>query len=411
MWPSIKLWLGWVMNDLIPAARGRPGSQAVHLRYEAVGRTFYEMPIPWSADVVIVEVLLRLAPPMRQKNDYALRIPGCPPILPDLLRKDDKDPKRYRLTFRLPAPEASVRAELLWKMRLIADVPIPVLTAEAFLSQLQIANPTVAVKLGDCTVAATTFVAAQCRGLMAMAVIKSPTTLAPLAELGLHVTFRSDRTAIEYDIPVTLTSSQLSFKEAMFAVSPPKLPRKSGNYSATWYAGTKQLARIDFVAVTLSQFAKSLRVSGSRFAIADRTGLVRMMRHPPQTPGEAVRIGPCFVLNSYELGMAGWIDLRAVAQSTGSTQHPPLELTGLVLITDGPSLFAPGMLDEAMLRGITAFELRYRKQLLSILSLNPVPMAAFNAEGGFKPPPEFSWSPTADEELAQKLSKLMRGEE
>ncbi len=411
MWPSIKLWLGWVMNDLIPAARGRPGNQAVHLRYEAIGQTFYEMPIPWSAEAVIVEVLLRLAPPMRQKNDYALRIPGCPPILPELIRKDDKDPKRYRLTFRLPAPEVSVRAELLWKMRLIADVPIPVLTAEAFLSQLQISNPTVAVKLGDCTVAATTFVAAQCRGLMAMAVIKSPTTLAPLAELGLHVTFRSDRTTIEYDIPVTLTSSQLSFKEAMFAVSPPKLPRKSGNYSATWYAGTKKLVSVNFVAVTLAQFAKSLRVSASRFAIADRLGQVRMMRHPPQTPGEAVRIGPCFVLNSYELGMAGWIDLRAVAQSTGSTQHPPLELTGSVLITDGPSLFAPGMLDEAMLRGITAFELHYCKQLLSVLSLNPVPMAAFNAEGGFKPPPEFSWSPTADEELAQKLSKLMRGEE
>lgn len=411
MWHSIKLWLGWVMNDLIPAARGRPGNQAVHLRYEAVGRTFYEMPIPWSAEAVIVEVLLRLAPPMRQKNDYALRIPGCPPILPDLLRKDDKDPKRYRLTFRLPAPEASVRAELLWKMRLIADVSIPILTAETFLSQLQISNPTVAVKLGDCTVAATTFVAAQCRGVTAMAVIKSPTTLAPLAELGLHVTFRSDRTAIAYDVPVTLTSSQLSFKEAMFAVSPPKLPRKSGYYSATWYAGSKELVSVNYVAVTLAQFAKSLRVSGRRFAIEDRLGQVRMMRHPPQTPGEAVRIGPCFVLNSSELGMAGWIDLRAVAQSTGSTQHLPLELAGLVLITDGPSLFAPGMFDEAMLRGITAFELRYRKQLLCVASLNPVPMAAFNAEGGFKPPPEFTWSPTADEELAQKLSKLMRGEE
>jgi len=399
------------MNDLIPAARGRPGNQAVHLRYEAVGRTFYEMPIPWSAEAVIVEVLLRLAPPMRQKNDYALRIPGCPPILPELIRKDDKDPKRYRLTFRLPAPEVSVRAELLWKMRLIADIPIPVLTADAFLSQLQISNPTVAVKLGNCTVAATTFVAAQCRGLMAMAVIKSPTTLAPLAELGLHVTFHSDRTATEYDIPVTLTSSQLSFKEAMFAVSPPKFPRKSGNYSATWYAGTKKLASVDYVAVTLSQFAESLRVSASRYAFEDRLGQMRTMRFPPQTPGEVVRIGPCFVLNSYQLGMAGWIDLRAVAQSTGSTQHPPLELTGLVLITDGPSLFAPGMFDEAMLRSVTAFELRYRKKLLSVASLNPVPMAAFNAEGGFKPPPEFTWSPTADEELAQKLSKLMRGEE
>ena len=411
MWHSIKPWLGWVMNDLIPAARGRPGSQAVHLRYEAIGRTFYETQIPWNADAVIVEVLLRLSPPMRQRNDYALRMPGCPPILPDSLRKDDKDPTRYRLTFRLPVPAESKRAELLWKLRLIADVPIPVLTADAFLSQLQLSNPTVAVKLGDCTVAAKTFVAAQCRGVTAMAVIKSPVSLAPLADLGLHVTFRTDRTATEYDIPVTLTSSQLTSKEAMVAASPPKSPRKSGNYSATWYAGARQLAKIDIVAVTAAQFAKSLRVSDTRFAVADRFGQVRLMRHPPQTPGEAVRIGPCFVLSSKELGMAGWIDLRAVAQTTGSSQHPPLELAGSVLVTDGPSPFAPGMLDEAMIRGITTFELRYRMQLLGVASMNPVPTAAFNAEGGFKPPPEFSWSPTADEELAQKLSKLMRGEE
>jgi hypothetical protein len=98
------------------------------------------------------------------------------------------------------------------------------------------------------------------------------------------------------------------------------------------------------------------------------------------------------------------IALKAVAQPA----DPPLELDGLLLVTDGPSVFAPGMLDFADMGNRTGFDLRTKAHTLGTLSLRPVPTAAFNAEGGFKPPPDFAWTPTAEDELAERLAKLMR---
>jgi hypothetical protein len=35
-----------------------------------------------------------------------------------------------------------------------------------------------------------------------------------------------------------------------------------------------------------------------------------------------------------------------------------------------------------------------------------VPAAVVNAEGGFTPPPDFTWSSAADDELADRLKRL-----
>jgi hypothetical protein len=44
-----------------------------------------------------------------------------------------------------------------------------------------------------------------------------------------------------------------------------------------------------------------------------------------------------------------------------------------------------------------------------LLSLCPVPTANFTAEGGFNSPTDFAWTVTADEELRERLSKLLDG--
>lgn len=405
MWPSMKPSIGWLMNDLIPAVRGRPGSTAVHVRYESAGLVLHEMPVPATADAVVVEVLLRLPPAARQKADYFLRLPAHEPFAPELLRKDDRDPHRYRLTFRLPVPAYSARAELLWRNKLLAEVAIPVLAADDFLAKLNASHATATVQIADRSVAAQTFVAAQCRGFTTALVLKSPTALVPLASLGVRVVFRSERTAGEQVVPVPLTSSQLSSKDVLLTASPPKLPRKSGQYSATWYAGHRELAVLRVRAVTGKEFLQSLRLSDTRFAVADKPGAVRFVRHAPPPGPDAVRLGPCFVVCSNRPGMAGWIALKAVGQPPG---EPPVELDGSILVTDGPTVFAPGMLDLASTAHLNGFDLRTKAHTLGTLSLHPVPTAAFTAEGGYKPPPEFAWTPTAEDELAERLAKLMR---
>jgi hypothetical protein len=45
--------------------------------------------------------------------------------------------------------------------------------------------------------------------------------------------------------------------------------------------------------------------------------------------------------------------------------------------------------------------------VLGVLPLSPVPTATFTAEGGYKPPPEFTWSASAEDELSERLARLM----
>jgi hypothetical protein len=92
-----------------------------------------------------------------------------------------------------------------------------------------------------------------------------------------------------------------------------------------------------------------------------------------------------------------------------SGEAPPLLLEQDVLVTDGPTVFAPGFVDAAEVAKLTGFELRHKGRVLGLLSLSPVPTAALTAEGGFKPPPDFAWSNAADDELAERLGRLMGG--
>lgn len=405
MWPWIKRWHDWLMNDVLPLTRNRPHGQALHTRYEKAGLALYDLPVPWNADAVIVEVLLRLPPAVRQKSLFTLRLPGREPILPESIRLESDD--RHRLLFRFPVPLSSTAGELLWKHRLLSHVPIPVLTADAFLSGLRLTLPTVSVRLGSRTVAAQTFVASQCKGLLASCVLKSPTSLAPIADLGLKAVFRSERTGVEYVVPAALSSSQLAAKEAVITATPPKIPRRVGAWSVAWQVGGRELSRQLVQGIPSRRFEQSLRVADTRFVVGDKTGKVTLLKQPPPM-AEVIRLGPCFLLASSEPGMAGVCKL--VVQSPGAVEgRPPVFIEQEVLVTDGPSAFAPGLLEVADLERITAFELRHKGKLLGVASLSPVPAAGLTAEGGFKPPPEFAWTHAADDELSERLNRLLNG--
>jgi hypothetical protein len=78
-----------------------------------------------------------------------------------------------------------------------------------------------------------------------------------------------------------------------------------------------------------------------------------------------------------------------------------------VIITDGPARFAPGPFQAVDLAFVNGFELRLHEASLGMLSLSPAPAASFTNEGGFKPAGEFNWSPSAEEELNERLTRLL----
>jgi hypothetical protein len=106
--------------------------------------------------------------------------------------------------------------------------------------------------------------------------------------------------------------------------------------------------------------------------------------------------------------MAGMCEFQVHAQVPGGIQ-PPMLLEHSLLVTDAPTMFAPGTVDVADLAQVSAFELRMKSQTVGVLPLSPAPSASFNGEGAFQAPPDFIWTSAADEELTERLNRLMGG--
>jgi hypothetical protein len=396
MWPWIKRWRDWAMHELWPFYRLGLQPQALRYSYEKGGLTVPDQPIPWNAEAVLVEAMLRLpSPTARRKSDYQLRLPNREPQAAETLRRQEGE-DHYRLFFRTPPPAVTTTAELLWRGRVLDRVTLPMLSRDEFLQNLRLHMPTLFVRLGDETVACQTFVSTQCKGLMATGVLTSPTSLVPLLDLDLQVEFRSERGGAVQQVPALVT------------VVPRRFPRRTGAWSATWMLGDHHLANHRIRAISPRHFQRSLRVSDTRFVAQSEKHGVSVSRQVP--PLESVqRVGPCFLVCSREQGMAGLCSLSIHAQVPGAIHPPPL-WEREVLITDGPTMVVPGTMAAADLAQVNAFELSLKGETLGILSLCPAPTASFTSEGSFKSPPiDYTWSMAAEEELSERLSKLMDG--
>jgi hypothetical protein len=404
MMPWIKLWRDWAMPDFWPLNRISPQPQVLHYRYEKAGLILDNQPIPWNAEAVLVEGRVYLKDKQRpQKPDFLLRLGKDGAIFsPESLRRDEDD-GYYRLLFRLQAPTVTTTAELLWRTRSLGQMTLPVLTEQEFRKQLTLQMPSLHVRLGERSVACRTYVSTECEGLVATALLASPTSLAPIKDMDLHVEFGSERGPVQ-TLPVQLSSSQLRARQAMITVVPRK-PRRLGAWQATWLLGEVPLAHQRIKGITKRTFQQSLRISETRFVLQSDKGRVTLSRLLPNLDGIA-RVGPCFLISSSEPGMAGSCLLQVRAQVNGAVQAPLL-LEQDVLITDGPSPFAPGTLDVADLQNVTGFELRLKGQLLGVLPLTAAPAASFSSEGGFTPAADFVWSPAADDQLSERLGRLL----
>jgi hypothetical protein len=106
-----------------------------------------------------------------------------------------------------------------------------------------------------------------------------------------------------------------------------------------------------------------------------------------------------------EAGAAGPCPLSVFATPSGDGEGVHL-VTQNVLVTDAATAFAPGLYATADLARSGGFELRLHKRVLGTISLSPVPPATLTSEGGYKPPPNFTWTVTAEEELLDRLGRL-----
>jgi hypothetical protein len=407
MWPWIKRWRDWAMNDLWPFYRISPQPQAIHYSYEKAGLTVHDQPIPWNAESVFVEARVLLPQSAgRRKSDFHLRLAGRDPVPADDMRKLDTD-NLYRLAFHTEPPGVTTTAEVIHRNRVLGQLTLPYLGRDEFVQSVRLQMPTLNVRLNNESVACQTFVATQCKGLISSAVLTSPTSLVPLLDMDLAVEFKNERGGATQTVPARLCSSQLAGRHALVTVAPRRFPRRIGSWLVTWMLADQPLATHRIRAISTRMFQRSLRVTDSRFVLRWPKGNVTLARQVPPSDKPA-RVGPCFLVSSREPGMAGLCQLQVHAQVPGAMQ-PPLLMEAEALITDGPKEFAPGTLDVGDIGQLTAFELRLKGQTLGVLSLCPAPTATFSSEGSFKPPHDFSWSAAAEEELTDRLNRLLEG--
>jgi hypothetical protein len=407
MWHSIRRWRDWAMHELGAGTRSGAGLTALRYGYEKAGLFVRDQPIPWNADVVFVEAELRLpagGPP--RKSDFQLHILGRAPVLPESFQQEHTT-ETQSLRFHFSPPGQTSVAELGYRNHLLASFTLPALGREEFVNRLQLLMPTLFARLGDESVACRTFVAAQCRELFLSAVVISPTSLVPLIDLGLRVELASEHSSRHSSVAAKLCSSQLEGTQALVTLVPRRFYRRIGTWTAAWHVGEQKLAVQQIRAISQRQFQQSLCVNDARFVYQDENRKVVMSRHLPP-PGSVARIGPCFLVSSNEPGMAGVCRLRMAAQTPGG-HNSPLLADETVLVTDGPTLFAPGTIDVADLAEVTAFELTSKGNVFASLPLRPAPTAHFNSEGGFKTPSDFAWSMAAEDELNDRLGHLFEG--
>ncbi|HZZ81158.1 MAG TPA: hypothetical protein VFE62_21830 [Gemmataceae bacterium] len=388
----------------------KSNAAGLHVRYEKAGLVLDALPIPWNADAAIVEA--NVNPPVSvalEKQQFSLKLGDRSTIAEVILRPKTKGPAR--VFFRVPVPARSCSAEVSWRDHLLGKVEIPIIARDDFVRgvALRLASAHIGIK-GGRTAPCLAFVSGQAQTLAANAVVETPGPLAPLADLDLHVNVSRHGNLIG-NLPLVLTSEQMRARQAILSAMLPKL-RLQGDYAISWCVGSVVLHTLRLRLVAKRAFLQSLRISATRFIVEKKDGAVEVMRWLPQRDGKVVlddlvRVAPCFYVCSSIAGMAGLAGLTLRAVGADSNR---LLGSADVLVTDGPTPYLPVTLAADELGRVRHFTLETSAGPLGNLPLIATPQADFTAEGGMAPLDDFVWSAAAEEQLNERLGKLLGGE-
>ena len=271
--------------------------------------------------------------------------------------------------------------------------------------------PTLFVRLGEESVACQTFVPAQCRGLIATGMLVSPTSLVPLLDMDLQVLFECERDGTTFRAPACLTSSQLTGTQPRWStVVPSRHPRRIGVWTATWLIGEHVLAKQRIRGISQRHFQRSLRLSDTRFVVQNgERDVLRLCLAAARGWKAACESDRASWWRAASREWRRRVAAGSVAAQVPGAVHPPLLLEQQVRITDGPTMVAPGTMASVDLQEVTGFEVSVGGCVLGTLSLCPIPAASFTAEGGFKPPADYTWNAAAEEEMNDRLNRLLEG--
>jgi hypothetical protein len=384
---------------------GGPQVKTFRHLYEKAGLRVADEPVPWNAEAILLHALVRLPGSSTWcKSDFQLRVSGRPPLLPFCLQPAEGE-DLFDVFFRCAPLQRPALVSLFGQGLLLAQLQVPFLSAECFLRDLRLEAPTVSACLGKLSVACQTVVAGQCRCLVASGLLTSPTSLVPLIDFDLGVELLDQGTGQKQLFSFRLTTGQLRSKQTHLCVSLGTGLPLFGTQTIRWRLDDRLLALTGLRVVSRATLQRSLFLVESRYLYQEPQGALAFSHHLPAGASLGC-LRPCFLLGSQEPGMAAVCPLEVRVQFRDATR-PPLVLRQELVVLDGPSLCAPtgpGMDDH---QDIRAFELFSEGRLLGTLSLSLTPVASFTPEGGFRASEDYPWTPLNEEEMLERLQKLM----
>jgi hypothetical protein len=398
-------WFGRRFSLPLSRLRGRQ-IHTIQFSYEKAGLRVVGEPIPWNAEAVLVEAIVRLpANTAWRKSDFQLRTPGSHPSLAVQVDPAEED-WCFRVLFRLPPLSQAADAVIAWQGYKLASLRLPFLSADDFFRALYSETPGVYVRLGEVAVACEAFVEEQGDGLAVCGVFRSPTSLVPLLDSSPAVTFTDAATGLQRSVAVRLTASQLLGHQAVVSVCLPRRPLYRDGCAIRWVLRNQVLNHSYVRAVSRAALEQSLYVVDAYYVYHNPDGRLLSSHHLPAREGVHY-LRPCFLIASREPGIAALCPLE-VRMQFRDPSRPPVRLAQEVLVTDGPSRCLPceGATVEDC-HDIRSFELLNAGRVVGSLPVNPTPAAIFTGEGGFIPSEEYDWTPLTEEELVERLQRLM----
>jgi hypothetical protein len=406
MWHQLHRWRSWAASAFTP--QGKLQLHDIGFAYEKAGLSVRNEPLAWNAEAVRVEATLR-APGLDGEchGDFSMQVSGAPPVPAETFEPAGDD--LVCVGFRLPPPAHPTEAVLFWRSNVLGRLVLPFLAEEEFLRGLRVESPALLAQLGPYAVPCEAVVADQCRGLWASALLTSPTSLLPLLDLDLSVTFTDHGADCDQTVPVCLARRQFVGRRALLSAGAPGWAGPPGPWSVRWTAGGRWLAASAACAVSPRTFRESLYLLDGRYVCEQTNGQHTCSPYLPSREGVR-RVGPCFRLASREPGVAGLctLELRTRFKDEG---RPAEVLRQEVLVSDGPSLFVPPLRSAEEFEQVASFDLYARGELLGSVTGCRRPVMTFTGEGGFREPADFDWAPVSDQELAERLRRLMEAPE
>ncbi len=381
----------------------------LHVRYEKAGLVLDALPIPWNADAVIVEANVLLpANAARDKHDFTLCLVADGPSMPAELIVPGKKMAPVRVLFRVPTPAQSSTAHVSWREHALGQVEMPIIAKAAFVDGVGVELASVHALLGADTVAGRAFVNTQVKHLFASAIVRSVGPLAAAQDLDLRVAIEPEDGG-GGETSISFTSEQRLARQALVIAPLPKL-RGVGAYRISWHVADRLLHTQLVRCVSKKTFQRSLRISATRFMVEQDDDSIHTLRSLPARDGKLIvdgfrRVVPCFLVSSGEAGMAGIapFTVRALVDNVPTT----LGIEESLIITDGPTPVLLGSVAANELGRIKHFTLATGDTNLGNLALLPAPPADFTSEGGFVPMDDYLWTPAAEEQLGERLGKLL----